>query len=258
MFHRTLIFGALVVVIACGRSGASGDDAKSKGWIHAPLDKLLGDLVAAGVVDYAGMKKREAELDRYLKALAGAKPSKMTRDGKLAYWINAYNAFTLKLILTHYPKVTSITKLEKPWDTKSWKAGGETYTLNDIEHRIIRKEFAEPRIHFALVCAATSCPDLASYAYSAKKLNAQLADRTKAFLGDRSKGLRVTRTEGGKGVIALSALFKWYGEDFETAKGSVIDYVLPHLPVEDREYVKKHRKALKVEYLPYDWSLNGR
>lgn len=233
------------LILAAAALGAASDP-------YAPLDRLLKARVKDGVVDYAGLAKEKKALDEYLKALAAADLGPMGRDERLAFWINAYNAFTLKLVLENRPGLKSIRDLEDPWKRKRWKVAGATYSLDAIENEVIRKRFAEPRIHFALVCAAVSCPPLRAEAYVADRLDEQLDDQARAFLRDPKRGFR-----RGAGKVYLSKLFDWYRKDFEKGGATVVDFVLPFLADEDRRWVKANRDGLAVEFLPYDWSLNG-
>ena len=226
--------------------------------LHARYSSLLSEVVRDGRVDCAGLKKKEARLDRYLKALAAAKIVSMTRNEKLAFWINAYNAFTLKLILDNYPAVKSIRDLDEPWASKSWKAASGTYSLDDIEHTILRKVLKEPRIHFALVCASISCPDLLPKAFLPKKLDEQLDAATRAFLADTSKGFEIVGKKDGQFTIRLSRLFEWFSGDFKKAAGSVAKFVTPYLPEADRKRMERHVDDLEIVYFEYDWKLNGK
>ncbi len=210
---------------------------------HSTFDALLQKYVSEkGAVDYAGFKKDEAALDKYCATLAKAIPAKdWNKDASLAYWINAYNAFTIKLILKNYP-VKSITDISKgkPWDEKWIKLGSQTYSLNNIENDIIRPTYKEPRIHFALNCAAVSCPPLANKAFTAVNLESMLATRTIAFVNSSANDLT-----GSK--IQVSKIFDWYGEDF----GNVVSFL-------NKYANKKVSSAATVGYKDYDWKLNGK
>lgn len=203
-----------------------------------------------GNVNYKGFKSEVAKLDAYLTLLSKNHPQKSwSKDNQLAFWINAYNAFTVKLIVKNYPVKSikelggSIYKVNTPWDIKFIKIGEEVYDLNNIEHSIIRKEFNDPRIHFAVNCASISCPKLRNEAYVGSKLNAQLDDQTKAFLADKSKN-KITK-ESAK----LSKLFKWYSGDFSDKEGSVINFINKYAPI-------KISENTEISYLDYDWNLN--
>lgn len=217
---------------------------------HSLFTAVLRDHVVDGFVDYHAVKN-DKRFGEYLKRLSRVKPSDITDDReRLAFWINAYNAFTIQLILDHYP-VKSILDIRRG-DTNAWDIvwidiGGEKFSLNQIEHDIIRKQFDEPRIHMALVCAAVSCPPLRSEAYTGGLLDAQLDDNTKVFLRDTSKN----RFDSGTGTLHLSQLFQWYGEDFVAKSGSSEQFVLNVLGINPDT-------PPTISYLPYDWNLNSK
>lgn len=221
---------------------------------HEIFNKLLKNSVSeSGWVNYAEIKKNEKELNKYLELLSENPPnSNWSTNQKLAFWINAYNAFTIKLILNHSAqKITSIKDIgdkikipfvNTPWDLKFIKIGGQEMDLNHIEHSIIRKQFNEPRIHFALVCAAKSCPPLRNEAYSAENLHLQLNSQASLFINDPSKNTI------GKNEMEISKIFDWYGGDFK--KPSVYEVILKYATT-------KPDKKGKVKYKSYDWALNG-
>ncbi|GAC1422816.1 MAG: DUF547 domain-containing protein [Flavisolibacter sp.] len=208
---------------------------------------------AEGMVNYKGFIKDKEALEAYLNMLSANPPSSnWSTNDQIAYWLNAYNAFTIKLIVDHYP-VKSIKDLgpkhqiifiNTPWDKKFFKIGTKTMTLNRIEHRILRQEFREPRIHFALNCASMSCPKLRREAYVGSQLNEQLTDQAKDFLGDQKRN-QVSATKP-----KLSAIFQFYGKDMRKWSGkSVIEFINQYAPVRIKENAE-------VEYLDYDWDLN--
>ena len=219
----------------------SGSDEESDFNIHEykKLDAFLGKYVSNGHVNYASIKKNKSELDAIIKEFKASEPSSSwTRDQKLAFWINAYNIFTIKLIIDNYP-TSSITKIaEKPWEKKVVTIGSNTYSLNHVENGIIRKQFNEPRIHFALNCASESCPILLNKAYMPSKLSTQLTAQTKAFLNDTSKNTF------SKKEANISRIFDWYGEDFP----DVMDFIKKYHPL---DYTPK-----SITYQEYSWELN--
>lgn len=210
---------------------------------HAVWNDLLATYVnQEGMVDYEGFHKDKLKLDEYLDHLSSNAPKEAwTENEKLAYWINAYNAFTISLILQHYP-VKSIMDIEKAWDIKFIDMGDKTYSLNDIEHEIIRKEFDEPRIHFVLVCAAMSCPVLLNEAYLAETLVAQLQKQGEVFINDPF------RNKVSEKKVQLSQLFNWYKDDF-TKQGSLVDFLNGFTST-------TIDKKASVGFLAYDWGLN--
>lgn len=227
---------------------------------HAIWDQLLHKHVKGSDVSYKGFKRDEKTLDQYLDLLAKTQPAKLSSNQRLAYWINAYNAFTVKLILSRYPKIKSIKDIPARWSKRAWNAAGRLRSLEEIEHEILRKEFNEPRIHFAINCASKSCPDLASDAYVAPRLEAQLTAAAKRFLTHPTKGFRAKREKGRlwgrNNNVYLSKIFSWFAADFEKARGSVIAYVTPYLSPKDRDFVTKYGKKLSLHYMSYDWTLN--
>jgi hypothetical protein len=220
---------------------------------HDAWDKLLKKYVTAeGKVDYKGFIKDTVALNAYLKTLSDNPPDSgsWTANEQKAYWINAYNAFTVKLITKYYP-VKSIKDIgskvqvpfvNTPWDIKFIVIGKEKMDLNNIEHQKLRKKFNDPRIHFAIVCASISCPKLLNEAYRADKLDAQLDQEAKAFLSD------TTRNKISTDAPQLSKLFDWYKMDF-TKKGSLIDFLNKYTAV-------KINANAKITYLDYNWNLN--
>jgi len=210
---------------------------------HSIWDSLLQKHVSnEGQVNYKGFQGDQTKFDTYLNLLSNSPPKEFwSRNETLAFWINVYNAYTVKLILNNYP-IQSIKDISNPWNERFIKIGEKWYTLNDIEHRIIRK-MDEPRIHFALVCAAVSCPKLYNRAFTAKHLDSNLTQLTQEFLNDGSKNrLR-------KNTIEISKLFKWYGGDFKTNTRRLIDFINQYSDVQISSKAKR-------TYMDYDWRLN--
>ncbi len=231
---------------------AYGDVADGAAFDHAALDALLHSYVhEGGLVDYEGLATQVAPLNAYLATLAAADVESLGRDERLAFLINAYNAFTLRLILDYYP-IASIKDIptDRRWDAVRWDIAGTTYSLNQIEHELIRPKFAEPRIHFALVCAAVGCPPLRAEAYSGARLEEQLADQAKyTHSHDRWIQIHAERNE-----VGLTSLYKWYAGDFEQTAGSVVDFAAKYSP--EIAALTSDGKQPRVTYLDYDWSLN--
>jgi len=209
---------------------------------HTSFSAFLGKYVSgAGVVNYKGMMSGKSALESYTAELAKKVPdASWPRKEALAYWINAYNAFTIKLILDNYP-VSSITDLHggKPWDKKWISLAGDTYSLNQIENDIIRPTYNEPRIHFAVNCAAKSCPPLANKAFTASNMESLLESQTKKFINDKAHN-----AISGNGA-EISKIFEWYGVDFGDLK-SFLNKYLPTSISQDAE----------LSYKEYNWALN--
>jgi hypothetical protein len=210
---------------------------------HSVWTELLQKHVSdQGNVNYKGFKDDKTTFNAYLNLLSEIPPQDAwTKDQTLAYWMNVYNAFTIKLILDNYP-TNSIKDIDGPWNHRFIKIGDKWYTLNDVEHRIIRK-MDEPRIHFALVCAAVSCPRLYNKAFTAQDLEADLDLLTRGFLSDP------TKNELSENSIELSRIFKWYGGDFKTNGKDLIDFLNQYSDVQISSNAKK-------SYKDYNWSLN--
>lgn len=203
---------------------------------YSTYSSLLSKYVSnTGKVNYADLKKSKLDLEKIIVDLSeNPVPFSAAKNERLAYWINVYNANTLILIINYYP-VKSIMDINngKPWDLKIVKAGKVLYTLNQIENEIIRPEFKEARIHFALNCAAVSCPPLLNKAYTAKDLDQILDLQTKKYLNSF------------KNPTEVSKLFEWYKEDF----GSVIAFINKYID-------KKLDSNAKFVFAEYRWSLN--
>lgn len=205
------------------------------------------------LVDYKGIKKDKSLLESYLKDLESLKKDefkKFSKDQQLAYWINVYNAYTVKWIIKHYP-VSSIKKTVGffarvkggPWNVAFIPSFGKKISLDKVEHGIIRKQFKEPRIHFAVNCASIGCPSLYREAITHEKIDTQLEEAMKHFLTNTEKNRRDGNT------YYLSKIFDWYGSDFGKNNKEIINYV--------QKYMGQAKSPkTKVEFLNYDWDLN--
>ncbi len=225
--------------------------ARAQEYRHALWDSLLKEHVDVhGMVDYGGFIKDSFRLNRYLQGLSleGSGGTGNTNE-RLAWWLNAYNAFTVQLIIRN-PTIKSIKDIggkiphvNSSWDIKFIKIGKRRYDLNSIEHGIIRKKFKDPRIHMALVCAAQSCPMLRREAYEGAEIDMQLDDQCRRFLKDLTKNVLEP------GTVKISRIFEWYSGDFKNS-GGVHAFLEKYSDV-----VQLHK--IKIEYLPYNWELNG-
>lgn len=227
--------------------------AQSKGPSHDLWNSLLKKNVSTtGKVNYKGFITDSVKFNTYLKLISSHKPDEKTWsvNEQKTFWINAYNAFTVKLIMDNYPvksinNVLSKAKIaaKSPWDFKFIKIGNESFSLNTIEHEKLRKTFGDARFHFVLVCAAKSCPILLNEAYTADKLEMQLETQTKLFLNDKVKNIVSPNT------IKISKLFEWYASDFKSEKTTLIDFI--------NKYSKtKINPKASISYLEYSWDLN--
>lgn len=232
---------------------------------HTIFDGLLQKHVTLeGAVNYKGFIQEKELFEEYLTLLQNNHPDKKTwsKNEQLAYWINAYNAFTVKLIIDNYPTKSikdiksGIPFVNSVWDIKFINIEGKEYDLNNIEHTILRKEFDEPRIHFVINCASYSCPKLHNRAYTAEGLEEQLVARTRDFFADKTKNCIISKDK-----VILSSIMKWYSTDF-TDKGlwswlfggkerseNLIKFINPYVDVELNEQAN-------VEFMEYSWVLN--
>ena len=222
---------------------------------HSTFDRLLRKHVDKdGWVDYEGLGSNATLLDTYIASLGEARLAELGRDQRLALLINAYNAFTLRLILDHYPlgSIKNIPSEISPWDDARWRLGPMTLSLNQLEHEQIRPKFAEPRIHFALVCAAIGCPKLRNEAYQAKRIDEQLEDQTR-YVHTHDRWFRY---QPGAKEVHLTKLYDWYGSDFGQVAGSALTFAA--------RYSAPLKAALgadkkpRINWLDYDWTLNDR
>lgn len=255
----TLATVVITAVFTTAQAEASFDHS------HADWDKVLQTYVvdkgAFSQVKYAQLKQQGlTQLNGYLRAISSVSPNQFdqwSRSQRLAFLINAYNAFTVKIILDNYP-VDSIKDIgsffRSTWKIEFFNLFGEKTYLDYIEHELIRgnDEYSEPRIHFALVCASIGCPKLQPRAFTAENLQKMLELGAKSFLSDISRN----RYDAAKKTLELSSIFKWYGGDFANKSGSVEKYVAPYITKRLAEQQRIKSGEVAVKYLAYDWSLN--
>lgn len=248
---------------------------------YAAYNALLSRYVSEGKVNYKGFIESRSELETFLQSMGAVDPEELetwSEQEKLAFWINAYNAFTIKAIIDNYPikrsfsligifyaPSNSILQIKGVWDKLQYRVAGRLITLGDIEHEILRKDFNEPRIHMAIVCASISCPDLVNEAYTGDKIEEQLKEASVRFVNNPDKGAFVDKEDGR---VKVSRIFKWFGEDFTKNYGkpvrfrdeslvnnSVLNFVSEYL-VSDNQKGFKDKGDFKFGYLKYDWNLN--
>ena len=200
-------------------------------------------------MDYKGLKNNPKELDQIINQFSTVtleQYNSWSESEKLAFLINLYNASTLNLVVQHYP-LKSFKDIGEPWDIKFLEIHGDKISLNSLENDYIRKKFNEPRIHFALVCAANGCPVLISEAYISDRLESQLENSTRNFLLIKDKN----SVDDNKKIIMISPLFDWFKEDFNRKSGSVIAFIAPYY-----SKIPEDLKNYQIKYTVYDWSLN--
>lgn len=245
-------------------SAATADFDHSHALFHQDLQAYVKD----GSVDYRSWSDNDQRLNQYLQALKSAQPDDWSREQKLAFWINTYNAWTIRQILDFYPfteekrttrrfAVNSIRQIKGVWKAFRFDAGGRRLTLDEVEHKILRAELNEPRIHFGVVCASIGCPALSNEVFRPDTLDAHLDRMARGFVNDPGKN----RVDHEKRTIYLSKIFEWFGEDFETyaknGRSGPVSFAAQHLSAKDQDAVMHGRKKYRVDYLAYDWSLNG-
>lgn len=228
---------------------------------HQIFSDVLSKYVKNGLVDYKGLEK-ENNLNKYLKQLSATNPDKLSHNEKLAFWINAYNAFTLQVIRDNYP-VKSITDLhtggkvigyllgKTVWDKEFITINDKKYSLNDIEHKILRK-MNEPRIHFAIVCASISCPELRNEAFEADKIDAQLQEQTTKFLNDKTRNHFDLKNR----KAYISEIFNWFGEDFGKTDENILKFIANYIPLGISNDIKNNISKWDISFNDYDWNLN--
>jgi hypothetical protein len=244
---------------------------------HEAFDRVLRRYVDdKGLVDYAALKKNPQELERYYHTISHYSPDSHpalfpTEAHRLAYWINAYNASSIKIVLTHYP-ILSVLDVKTPFpffflpDGAGFFAfqrlsfGGGTTNLYYLENGVIRKRFAEPRVHFALNCSALGCPKLPRLAFTGENLDEELDREARKFLSEE-RNLKLDHKEK---AIYLSEIFDWYRGEFLSwykkrfpgKKATLVNYIILYLPRERADELKRLASSYKVRFIPYDWRLN--
>lgn len=220
---------------------------------HELFDQVLQEHVdERGRVNYTKLKANPEKFEAYLDLLAFAKPEELSYNEQLTFWINAYNALVIKGVIDHYP-ITSVRKVKLFngfFSRLKFQVAGKMYTLDQIEHGIIREEFVDPRAHFVLVCASRSCPPLWTRAYTAETLEERLETATLNFLRNPEH----VRIDRAKRHVYVSKIFKWYDDDFKEGYEGVADFLADYLPPEDAEFLES--TDVKFRYLDYDWTLN--
>lgn len=226
---------------------------------------ILDDVVKGRRVDYASLKASQAELEKVVAAFGALDPdtlAAMKDEEKIAFYINAYNAITLLSITERYP-LKSIKDISGVWNKRKWRVAGQQLTLDDIEHKRLRKDFSEPRIHFAVNCASIGCPPLAPVPYRPETLAGQLDSSCRAYFSDSA----LTHLDRGSHTLHTSKIFDWFGSDFKSfppdpsansalskKEKSIVSFIASFLIEEKAADLLAQTQSLK--YLSYDWGLN--
>ncbi|AFH49680.1 Hypothetical protein IALB_1974 [Ignavibacterium album JCM 16511] len=228
---------------------------------HQLFTDVLKKYVINGLVDYKNLKN-DKTLDKYLTELSNTNPDNLNRNQKLAFWINAYNAFTLQIVRDNYP-IESITELhtggkvigyllgKTVWDKEFIPINNKKYSLNDIEHKILRK-MSEPRIHFAIVCASISCPQLLNEAYEADKIDSQLENQTRKFINDKTRNHFDLKNRKAN----ISEIFNWFGEDFGKTDENILKFISNYVSDDISKDIKTNISKWNISFNDYNWNLN--
>lgn len=228
---------------------------------HQLFTDVLKKYVINGLVDYKNLKN-DKTLDKYLSELSNTNPDNLNRNQKLAFWINAYNAFTIEIVRDNYP-IESITDLhtggkvigyllgKTVWDKEFISINNKKYSLNDIEHKILRK-MGEPRIHFAIVCASISCPELLNEAYVADKIDTQLENQTRKFINDRTRNHFDLKNR----KAYISEIFNWFGDDFGKSDENILRFIANFVPDNISKDIKSNISNWDISFNDYNWNLN--
>lgn len=272
------VFAAVALSVSIHPAARASADAADPGGLafDRAYARVLAEFVRDARVDYRGLKERPEALQetvRSLGAIRGVEVEQWPREEQLAFWINAYNVLTLHVVATHYPikarlissllyPKNSIRQIPGAWDALRFPVAGREVTLDEIEHRILRAQFHEPRVHFALVCASRGCPPLRAEPYRGPSLDDQLENQVSTFLADRSK----FRLDRARRTAWLSPIFKWFADDFhvDVAAGlfpgqtdplrGALRFVSVRLAGPERRFLES--ESYDVRYLDYDWALN--
>ena len=232
-------------------------EARADGFDHSKFDHILKEYVdEKGLVDYNGIAKDE-RFPVYMQALENAKVEAFSRDGQLAFWINAYNAVTIDKVIKWKPEksvretlIPGLWTATKFFTTQDHMVAGRKLSQDNIEHDILRKQFNDPRIHFAIICASMGCPQLPRIAYTEENVQTRLEEETRKYLNS-PRGTRIDRAEN---TLHVSKLFDWFGSDFINKSGSVLAFMQPYLHEEVRLFLERDPM---ISYLEYDWALNA-
>jgi hypothetical protein len=225
---------------------------------HSKFDQILKQYVDhKGLVDYNRISK-DSRFKEYMESLKSVKVEELSGNGQLALWLNAYNAVTIDKVIKWKPKksvretlIPGVWTSTKFFTTRNHMVAGRRLSQDDIEHEILRKELKEPRIHFAIVCASSSCPPLARFAFTEANVQAKLEEKTRRYI----RSSRGTRIDYAENTLYLSKLFDWFAGDFESQSGSVLEFVKPYLAKEALTFLERDPK---IAYIHYDWALNAK
>ena len=252
MRKRIILFFAVFVL------SSMHQDIFAETFDHSKFDRILKQHVDdKGLVDYSRIAK-DSRFQEYMEPLKQAKADELSGNGQLAFWLNAYNAVTIDKVIKWRPKksvretlIPGVWIATKFFTTREHIVAGRRLSQDDIENEILRKRFKDPRIHFAIVCASSSCPPLARFAFTQENVQARLEEATRKYINS-SRGTRIDYAEN---TLYLSKLFDWFAGDFTLKSGSVLEFIKPYLAKEALAFFERNPK---IAYIHYDWALNAR
>ncbi len=225
---------------------------------HSQFDQILKAYVDdQGLVDYNAIAK-DRRFQNYMEQLKTARTDEMTIDGRLAFWINAYNVVTIDKVIKWKPKksvretaIRGLWTSTKFFTSREHVVAGKQLSQDDIEHEILRKQLKDPRIHFVIVCASSSCPKLARFAFSEEHVQRQLEEQTRKYINSE----RGTRIDYAENTLYLSKIFDWFAGDFKNTSGAVLAFIKPYLGPDAMTFLERKPK---IEYIRYNWALNAK
>jgi hypothetical protein len=252
MNRRTIIFAVSIFLIVGHFQPLYAVD-----FDHSKFDQILQTYVNdQGLVDYNGIAGDQT-FKSYMESLKLANLGSTSSDEQLAFWINAYNAVTIDKVIKWRPKksvretlIPGVWTSTKFFTTAEHTVAGKRLSQDDIEHEILRRQFKDPRIHFAIICASSSCPPLPRFAYTGKDVQTKLEEETRKYINSE----RGTRIDFAENTLYLSKLFDWFSGDFESKSGSVMNFLKPYLEEKTSVFLER---GPKIDYIHYDWSLNA-
>lgn len=229
-------------------------ESGSESFAHDEWDRLLAEGTADGLVDYEYMQAHRRELDAYLDRVARANLASLDKDHLMALLMNAYNALTVRSVLDAWP-VDSIRDIDGVWTEVKHTVGGQELTLDEIEHNLLRPFWKDPRIHFGVNCASMSCAPLPTWAFTGDEVDAQLDERTRAFLESTDN----VQVDGD--ALVVSKYFEWYGGDFtedgwEPRADSIPAFLAEYSRAEVTDFIEQRGDDVSLRFLEYDWALN--
>jgi len=252
MRKRIILFFAVFVL------SSMHQDIFAETFDHSKFDQILKQYVDnKGLVDYNRIAK-DPRFQEYMESLKQAKADQLSGNGQLAFWLNAYNAVTIDKVIKWRPKksvretlIPGVWTATKFFTTREHLVAGRRLSQDDIENEILRKRLKDPRIHFAIVCASSSCPPLARFAFTQENVQARLEEETRKYINS-SRGTRIDYAEN---TLYLSKLFDWFAGDFTLKSGSVLEFIKLYLAKEALGFLERNPK---IAYIHYDWALNAK